>query len=165
MTLSPCLHRDLHGNRNIQHSLSNQGAASSCPQQQPIREQLAAVDSKGHQAEEDGDTDQRGGGGGCEELSVLDLTVPQDGQHQNQQGNHEAAHVQSHLHLVRGPWTPRGLPMEVLRDVTVEDTVMDQVQGGQGPSVILQQLTLVDEPDLLLLARKVGSEKPNIRKT
>lgn len=46
----------------------------------------------------------------------------------------------------------------MLRDVAVQDAVMSQVERGQGLSVILQQLTLVDEPDLLLLTCKVGPD-------
>lgn len=61
----------------------------------------ASVDAKGHQADEDGDAHQGGRGRRREKLPVLDLTVPQHGQHQHQQGHHEAAHVQCHLHLVR----------------------------------------------------------------
>lgn len=126
---------------------------------QPISEQLAAVDSKSHQAEEDGYSNQRRRGRSCEELPVLDLTVPQHRQHEDQQRNHQAAHIQSHLHLVGGPRLPHRAPTRVLGDVTVQDTVMDQVQGGQSLSIILQQLTLVYQPDLMLLTGKVGPER------
>lgn len=44
----------------------------------------------------------------------------------------------------------------MLRDVAVQDAVVDQVEGGQCLSVVLQQLTLVDEPHLLLLTCKIG---------
>ncbi len=96
---------------------------------------------------------------GAEELPVLDLTVPQHRQHEDQQGDHQAAHVQSHLHLVSGPRTPRRPPAGVLRDVTVQHAVMGQVERGQSLSVVLQQLTLIDQPHLLLLPRKVGPER------
>lgn len=123
----------------------------------PIRERLAAVDAEGHQAEEDGDADQRGGGRRREELPVLDLTVPQHGQHQNQQRDHQAAHVQRHLDLVGGPRAPRHPRRHALGDVAVQDAVMGQVERGQRLGVVLQQLALVDETHLLLLTRKVGS--------
>lgn len=55
---------------------------------QPISEPLAAVDSEGHKTEEDGDSNQRGRGRGREELPVLDLTVPQHRQHEDQQWDH-----------------------------------------------------------------------------
>lgn len=145
----------LHGNRktNINHQRPFQ----------PIRECLAAVDSEGHQTEEDGDSDQRGGGRGGEKLPVLDLTVPQHRQHEDQQGHHQAAHVQGHLHLVRRPWAPRRPPARMLGDVAVQDAVVGQVQRGQGLGVVLQQLALVDQPDLLLLTRKVGPETEGAR--
>lgn len=101
-------------------------------------EHLAAVDAKGHQAEEDGHSDQRSGGRGREELPVLDLTVPQDRQHEDQQGDHKAAHVQSHLHLVRRSRPTSCPPGGMLRDVAVQDAVVHQVEGGQCLGVVLQ---------------------------
>lgn len=123
-----------------------------------------AVDSEGHQAEEDGYSDQRSSGWRREELPILDLAVPQDRQHEDQQGHHHAAHVQRHLDLVcRTP--PHHVPLvDVLGDVAVQDTVMGQVQRGQGPSIVLQELALIDEPDLLLLTRKVGPARTREQK-
>ena len=42
---------------------------------------------------------------------------------------------------------------------------MDKVQRSQSLSIILQQLTLIDQPDLLLLARKVGPERSEVNIT
>lgn len=115
-----------------------------------------AVDPEGHQAEEDGYSDQRSSRWCREELPILDLTVPQHRQHEDQQGDHHAPHVQRHLDLVRRT-PPHHAPLvDMLGNVAVQDTVMGQVQGGQGPSVVLQELALIDEPDLLLLTCKVG---------
>lgn len=49
-------------------------------------------------------------------------------------------------------------PVYMLGNMAVEHTVMGQVERGKGPSVVLQELALVDEPDLLLLTRKVRPE-------
>lgn len=124
---------------------------------------LAAVDAKGHQAEEDGDADQRGGGGGGEELAVLDLTVPQHGQHEHEQRDHQAAHVQRHAHLVSRSLAPRRPPRRVLRDVAVQHAVMSEVQRGERLRVVLQQLALIDETHLMLLPRKVGPAGSEVR--
>lgn len=124
---------------------------------------LAAVDAKGHQAEEDGHSDQRSRGRGREELSVLDLTVPQDRQHEDQQGDHKAAHVESYLDLVGRSGPASCPPCGMLRDVAVQDAVVRQVEGSQCLGVVLQKLTLVDEPHLLLLACKIGPGRNKLK--
>ena len=115
----------------------------------------AAVDTERHQAEENGDAHQGGGGRRSEEVPVLDLAVPQHRQHEQEQGHHQAAHVERHLNLVGGRGSHRRAARCMLGDVAVEHAVVGQVEGGQRLGVILQQLTLVDEPHLVLLAREV----------
>lgn len=115
-----------------------------------------AVDSEGHQAEEDGYSDQRSSSRRREELPILDLTVPQHGEHEHQQRHHHAAHVERHLDLVGRTPPHHAALLHMLGDVAVQHTVMGQVQRGQGPSIVLQELALIDEPHLLLLTRKVG---------
>lgn len=48
----------------------------------------AAVHPKCHKAEEDGDAHEGGSGGGREKLAVLNLKVPEHGQHQHEQRQH-----------------------------------------------------------------------------
>lgn len=86
-----------------------------------------AVDPEGHQAEEDGYSDQRSSSWCREELPILDLTVPQDRQHEDQQGDHHAPHVQRHLDLVCRT-APHHAPLvHMLGNVAMQDAVMGQV--------------------------------------
>lgn len=117
-----------------------------------------AVDSEGHQAEEDRHSDQRSSSRCREELPVLDLTVPEDREHEDQQRHHHAPHVERHLNLVCGMASHPPPLVYMLRNMAVEHTVVGQVERGQGPSIVLQELALIDQPHLLLLTRKVRPE-------
>lgn len=115
-----------------------------------------AVHPKRNETEEYGDAHERGGGRCGEELAVLELEVPQHRQHEHEQRHHQAAHVQRHVHLVCGAGARGHGPGGMLRDVAVQDAVVGQVQRGQGLSVVLKELPLVDQTHLVFLASKVG---------
>lgn len=116
-----------------------------------------AIHPKRNKTKEDGDAHEWGGGRCSEELPVLDLEVPEHRQHKHKQRHHEAAHVERHhMHLVSSPSPGRYGPRGVLWDVAVQNTVVGQVEGGQRLSVILKELTLVNQTYLVLLSSKVS---------
>lgn len=122
----------------------------------PAAASLSAVQPERHEAEEDGEAHQGGGGSGGEELAVLDLKVPQHRQHEHEEGHHQAAHVERHVDLVGRPRARRHLGRGMLGDVAVQDAVVCQVERGQGLSVVPQQLALVDQPHLVLLSCEIS---------
>lgn len=118
--------------------------------------ELTAVHPERDKTKENGDAHERGGGRSSEELAVLKLEVPEHGEHEHEQRHHQTAHVQRHVHLVGGASTCGHRPRGVLRDVAVQDAVVGEVKGGQSLGVVLEELTLVDQTHLVLLASKVG---------
>ncbi len=118
-----------------------------------------AIHPKRNKTKEDGDAHEWGGGRCSEELPVLDLEVPEHRQHKHKHRHHETAHVERHhMHLVSSPSPGRHGPRGVLWDVAVQNTVVGQVEGGQRLSVILKELTLVNQTYLVLLSSKVSPE-------
>lgn len=129
----------------------------------------AAVHPEDQEAEEHGDPHQGDGGGGSEELPVVDAEVPHHGQDHHEHGDHHAAGADGHAH---GPQRPGARPrlspllrvglLRGLRDVAVDHAVVGDVQGQQGPLGVLQQLTSVDEFDLMLPTRETFAAKQDV---
>ncbi len=123
--------------------------------------------AKDEEAEEDRDPNQRDGGWGSEQLAVVDSEVPDYGEQHHEHGDHQASCAESHAGRAQPPaehGAPPGLRVLLcghltqrlgLRDVTVEDAVVGDVEGQERALRVLQQLTLVDELNLMFTAREV----------
>lgn len=126
--------------------------------------------AKDEEAEEDRDPDQRDGGRGSEQLAVVDSEVPDDGEQHHEHGDHQASCAESQAGRAQPPAEPGAPPSSRallcghlaqslgLRDVTVEDAVVGDVEGQERALRVLQQLTLVDELNLMLPAREVFTD-------
>lgn len=118
------------------------------------------------EAEEDSDPNQRDGGRGSEELAVVDSEVPDDGEQHHEHGDHQTTSAERHAgraqasaedgHSAGSGTVLRRLKLRLrLRDVAVQDAVVGDVEGQERALGVLQQLTLVDQLNLMLSAREV----------
>lgn len=130
---------------------------------------------KYQKAKEHSDPHQGDGGGGSEELPVVDAKVPHHRQHHHEHGDHQAAGAHRHP---RGPEPPRHLGPDLCSgrgllvrggfvksrwDVAVDDAVVGDVEGKQSPPGVLQQLPSIDEFDLMLPTGEIFTKKSKMR--
>lgn len=131
--------------------------------------------AENEEAEEDRDPNQRDGGRGSEQLAVVDSEVPDDSEQHHEHGDHQASCAESHAGRAQPP-AEHGAPPSSrvllcgcftqrlgLRDVTVEDAVVGDVEGQERALRVLQQLTLEDELNLMFTAREVLAERQRER--
>lgn len=111
---------------------------------------LSTINAKHEKTEENGNTNQGNCGWCSEELTVVNAVVPDYSKHDDKNWDHQITHIKGGLVLLHHRRNSRAWGGWSLWNVTMDDTVICDVEWSKSAGLILQKLALVNELHLLL---------------